>query len=88
MAAIHYAALDKAEAWQTLPEATTNPADWADFVAATKKLYPRCEGANQYCHADIQYLVGDYHTKVMCSQDNLGENTRKFTKFTAILIAN
>ena len=88
MAAIHYAALDKAEVWQMLPEATANPADWADFVAATKKLYPRCKGANRYCHADIQYLIGDYRTKAMHSQDDLGEYTRKFTKFAAILIAN
>ena len=86
-ATICYAALDEAEVWQTLPEATANPADWADFVAAIKKLYPGCEGANRYCHTDIQYLVGDYHTKVMCSQDDLGEYTRKFTKFAAILIA-
>ena len=86
-AAIHYAALDEAEVWQTLPEATANPVDWADFIA-TKKLYPGCEGANQYCHADIQYLVGDNCTKVMCSQDDLGEYTRKFTKFAVILIAN
>ena len=44
---IRYAALDEAEVWQMLPEAIANPADWADFVAATKKLYPRCEGANR-----------------------------------------
>ena len=87
-ATIHYAALDEAEVWQTLPEATANPADWADFVAATKKLYPRCEGANRYCRTDIQYLIGDYCMKVMHSQDDLGEYTRKFTKFTVILIAN
>ena len=48
-AAIHYAALDEAEVWQTLPEATANLVNWADFIAATKKLYSRCEGANQYC---------------------------------------
>ena len=71
-----------------LPEATANLVDWADFFAATKKLYPGCEGANWYCHADIQYLIGDYHTKVICSQDNLGEYTRKFTKFAVILITN
>ena len=87
-AAIRYAALDEAEVWQTLPEATANLADWAGFVAATKKLYPGCEGANWYCRADIQYLIGDYHTKAMRSQDDLGEYTRKFTKFAAILIAN
>ena len=87
-AAIYYAALDEAEVWQMLPEATANLADWADFVTATKKLYPRCEGANQYCHTDIQYLVGDYHMKVMHSQDDLGEYTRKFTKFAVILITN
>ena len=87
-AAIHYAALDEAEVWQTLPEATANLADWADFIAATKKLYPRCEGANQYCCADIQYLVSDNCMKAMHSQDNLGEYTRKFTMFTVILIAN
>ena len=87
-AVICYAALDEAEVWQMLPEATANLADWADFVAATKKLYPGCEGANRYCRTDIQYLIGDYCMKVMHSQDNLGEYTRKFTKFAAILIAN
>ena len=87
-AAICYAALDEAEVWQMLPEATANLADWAGFIAATKKLYPGCEGANRYCCADIQYLVGDYCTKAMRSQDDLGEYTRKFTKFAAILIAN
>ena len=66
-ATIHYAALDEAEVWQMLPEATANLADWADFIAATKKLYPGCKGANQYCRTDIQYLVGDYHMKVMHS---------------------
>ena len=71
-----------------LPEATANLADWADFIAATKKLYPGCEGANQYCCTDIQYLIGEYCMKAMCSPDNLGEYTRKFTKFAAILIAN
>ena len=61
-AAICYAALDEAEVWQTLPEATANPADWAGFIAATKKLYPGCEGANWYCRADIQYLeIGRAH---------------------------
>ena len=50
--------------------------------------YPGCKGANRYCHADIQYLIGDYHMKAMHSQDDLGEYTRKFTKFAAILIAN
>ena len=64
-AAICYAALDKAEVWQTLHEETAILADWADFVAVIKKLYPRCEGANQYCCANIQYLVGDYHTTAM-----------------------
>ena len=39
-ATIHYAALDEAEVWQMLPEAIANLADWADFIAATKKLYP------------------------------------------------
>ena len=87
-AVIRYAALDEAEVWQMLPKATANPADWADFIAATKKLYLGCEGANQYCCADIQYLVGDYHMKAMRRQDNLGEYTRKFTKFAVILIAN
>ena len=87
-AAICYAALDEAEVWQMLPEATANLADWADFIAATKKLYPGCEGANQYCHTDIQYLIGDNCTKAMHSQDGLGEYTRKFTKFAVILIVN
>ena len=71
-----------------LPEATANLADWADFIAATKKLDPRCDGANWYCCTDIQYLVGDNHMKVLRSQDDLGEYTRKFTKFTVILITN
>ena len=71
-----------------LPDTTANLADWDAFVATIKKLYPRCKGANQYCHADIQYLVGDYHMKAMHNQDDLGEYTRKFTKFAAILIAN
>ena len=83
-----YAALDEAEVWQMLPDTTANLADWVDFVAATKKLYPGCKGANRYCHADIQYLVGDYRMKVMHSQDDLGEYTRKFTKFAVILITN
>ena len=48
----------------------------------------RCKGANQYCCADIQYLVEDYCMKAIHSQDDLGEYIRKFTKFTAILIAN
>ena len=47
-ATIHYAALDEAEVWQMLPEAIANLADWADFIAATKKLYPRCKGVNCY----------------------------------------
>ena len=87
-AAIRYAALDEAGVSQTLPEATANPADLDAFVAAIKKLHPGCEGANRYCRADIQYLVGDYRMKAMRSQDDLGEYTRKFTKFAAILIAN
>ena len=74
-AAICYAALDEAEVWQTLPEVTANLVDWDTFVAAIKKLYPRHGDANWYCCADIQYLVGDYHTKAMHSQDNLGEYT-------------
>ena len=87
-AAIHYTVHDEAEVQQTLPEVTANLVDWDAFVTTIKKLYPGCEGVNQYCHADIQYLVGDYCIKAMHSQDNLGEYTRKFTKFTAILITN
>ena len=86
--AIRYAMLDEAEVWQMLPEATANPADWDAFVVTIKKLYSRCNGANWYCHADIQYLVGDYCMKVTCSQDDLGEYTRGFTKCTVILIGN
>jgi len=48
-AALCYAALDKAELWQTLTEATAIPADWNAFVVAVKKLYPGCEGTNRYC---------------------------------------
>jgi len=50
---LHYAALDKVELWQTLPEATAIPADWHAFITAVKKIYSGCEGTNQYCWADI-----------------------------------
>jgi len=45
-AALRYAALDEAELWQTLTEATAIPADWNAFIVAVKKLYPGCEGTN------------------------------------------
>ena len=48
-AAIRYADLEEAEGWELLPEATTVPADWSNFVDTVKKLYPGCEGANHYC---------------------------------------
>ncbi|KIJ08234.1 hypothetical protein PAXINDRAFT_28163, partial [Paxillus involutus ATCC 200175] len=85
-AAIRYADLDKAEVWQTLTAASGG--DWDAFVVAVKDLYPGCEGADRYCRADLQYLVQDYRTKAMCSQDELGEYRRKFMKISMPLIAN
>jgi hypothetical protein len=72
-AAIRYADLDEAEVWQTLPETTAVPAGWVNFVAAVKDLYLGCEGDDRYCRADLQYLVQEYHTKPMQSQQDLGE---------------
>ena len=71
-----------------LLEATNNPADWAAFMTAVIKQYPGCKTTKCYCRADIQYLVEDYQNKEMRSQDNLGEYTRKFSKVSALLIAN
>ncbi|KIJ15053.1 hypothetical protein PAXINDRAFT_12312, partial [Paxillus involutus ATCC 200175] len=85
-AAIRYANLDEAEVWQTLTAASGG--DWDAFVVAVKDLYPGCEGADHYCHADLQYLVQDYRAKAMRSQDELGEYRRKFMKISAPLIAN
>jgi hypothetical protein len=84
---IWYADLDKAEVWQTLPETTTVPADWVNFVTAVKDLYPGCEGDDQYCRADLQYLVQEYCTKPMQSQQDLGEYRCKFLKVASLLIA-
>ncbi|KIK75889.1 hypothetical protein PAXRUDRAFT_171368, partial [Paxillus rubicundulus Ve08.2h10] len=85
-AAIRYADLDEAEVRLTLMAASGR--NWDAFVAAVKDLYPGCEGANQYCRADLQYLVQDYRSKPMCSQDDLGEYHRWFLKISAPLIAN
>ncbi|KIK79246.1 hypothetical protein PAXRUDRAFT_16430 [Paxillus rubicundulus Ve08.2h10] len=85
-AAIRYADLDEAEVWLTLTAASGR--NWDAFVAAVKDLYPRCEGANRYCRADLQYLVQDYRSKLMRSQDDLGEYHRWFLKISAPLIAN
>ncbi|KAF9231236.1 hypothetical protein BU15DRAFT_82661 [Melanogaster broomeanus] len=60
-ATIRYADLDEAEAWLMLPEASG--ADWDAFVAVVKDLYPGCEGAGCYCHADLHYLVEEYCMK-------------------------
>ena len=64
---ICYAALDEAEVWQTLPEETANPADWADFVAATKKLYPVLQSfflivPLYFSFLLIAYLLGEVDT--------------------------
>jgi hypothetical protein len=83
--AIRYTALDEAEVWQTLPEASATPANWDNFIKAVKKMYPRCEGTDRYSCADVQYLVQDYE---MHSQDDLGEYTRVFLKISVVLIAN
>ena len=72
-AAIRYADLEEAEGWELLDEVTANPLDWANFAQAVKKLYPGCEGANQYCRADIQYLVQEFWAKPMCTLEDLGE---------------
>jgi hypothetical protein len=66
-AAIRYADLDEAEVWQTLPETTAVPVNWVNFMATVKDLYPGCKGDDQYCRADLQYLVQEYRTKLMQS---------------------
>ena len=52
-AAIRYANLKEAKGWKLFDEATVNLVDWDAFVTAVKRLYPGCEGVNQYCCADI-----------------------------------
>ncbi|KIK75830.1 hypothetical protein PAXRUDRAFT_171556, partial [Paxillus rubicundulus Ve08.2h10] len=85
-AAIRYTDLDEVEVWLTLMAASGR--NWDAFVAAVKDLYSRCKGENRYCHADLQYLVQNYRSKPMCSQDDLGEYRRRFLKISAPLIAN
>ncbi|KIJ08298.1 hypothetical protein PAXINDRAFT_18563 [Paxillus involutus ATCC 200175] len=85
-AAIRYADFDEAEVWQTLTAASGG--NWDAFIIAVKDLYPGCKGADCYYCADLQYLVQDYRTKPMHSQDKLGEYHRKFMKISAPLIAN
>jgi hypothetical protein len=63
------------------------PADWVNFVAAVKDLYPGCEGDDWYCRADLQYLVQEYRTKPMQSQQDLGAYRCKFLKVASLLIA-
>ena len=41
--------LEEAEGWEPLDEVTANLPDRANFSWTVKKLYPGCEGANQYC---------------------------------------
>ena len=41
---------------------------------------------NQYCWADIQYLVQEFRAKLMHTLEDLGEYQRKFLKITWILI--
>ncbi|KIK83810.1 hypothetical protein PAXRUDRAFT_153018 [Paxillus rubicundulus Ve08.2h10] len=86
--AIRYADLDKAEVWLTLM--ATSGGNWDAFMVAIKDLYPRCEGANWHCcDADLQYLIQDYRSKLMHSQDNLGEYYHRwFLKISTPLIAN
>ena len=64
-AVIRYADLKEAEGWELLDEVAANPPDWANFAQWVKKLYPGCKGANQYCRADIQYLVQEFQAKPM-----------------------
>ena len=87
-ATIRYADLKEVEGWELLAEATAAPADWNDFVDTIKKLYPSCEGANQYCRADIQYLVQEFKAKPMHTLEELGEYQRKFLKIARTLINN
>jgi hypothetical protein len=86
-AAIWYADIDEAEVWQTLPETTAVPANWVNFVAAAKDLYPGCEGDDWYCRPDLQYLIQEYCTKPMQSQQDLSEYRHKFLKVASLLIA-
>jgi hypothetical protein len=86
-AAIRYADLDEAEVRQTLPKTTAVPANWVNFMAVVKDLYSGCEGDDQYFRADHQYLVQEYRTKPMQSQQDLSEYRRKFLKVASLLIA-
>ena len=45
--AIRYVDLDDAELWETIPEATASPPNWAVFVLALISLYPRCNPNTQ-----------------------------------------
>ena len=85
-ATIRYADLEEVEGWELLNEVTTNPLDWANFAQAVKKLYPGCEGANQYYWANIQYLVQEFRAKPMHTLEDLSEYQCKFLKITWILI--
>ena len=85
-AAIRYADLEEVEGWELLDEVAANPLDWANFTRAVKKLYPGCEGTNQYCWADIQYLVQEFRAKPMRTLEDLGEYQCKFLKIAHILI--
>ena len=85
-AAIRYADLEEAEGWELLDEVAANPPDWANFAQGVKKLYPSCEGTNQYCWADIQYLVQEFWAKPMRTLEDLSEYQRKFLKIARILI--
>ena len=78
--------LEEAEGWELLDEITANLPDWANFSWTVKKLYPGCEGANQYCQTDIQYLVQELQAKPMCTLEDLGEYQHKFLKIACILI--
>ncbi|KAF8833559.1 hypothetical protein BDN67DRAFT_858226, partial [Paxillus ammoniavirescens] len=86
-AAICYAALDKAELWETLESATAAPADWANFITAVKQLYPGCEGADRYYRSDLHNLVQEYRTKPMKNREEMGEYYRKFQKVAAHLMS-
>ncbi|KIK78203.1 hypothetical protein PAXRUDRAFT_17009 [Paxillus rubicundulus Ve08.2h10] len=86
-AAIRYAALDKAELWETLDSAAAVPAVRVDFVTAVKQLYPGCEGADRYYRSDLHNLVQEYRVKPMKNREELGEYHRKFQKVAAHLIS-
>ena len=85
-AAIRYADLEEAEGWELLDEVAANPPDWVNFTRAVKKLYPSCKGANQYCWADIQYLIQEFRAKPMRTLEDLSEYQCKFLKIDQILI--